>query len=45
MDAQRPQVVIPGGGHAVHFDEPERLNAALMAFLRYVNQPAPPLEP
>jgi pimeloyl-ACP methyl ester carboxylesterase len=30
------KVLIPGGGHAVHFDEPERFNAALMAFLRDV---------
>ena len=28
------KVVIPGGGHGVHFDEPERFNAALLAFLR-----------
>lgn len=30
------KVLIPGGGHAVHFDEPERFNAALLAFLREV---------
>ncbi len=28
------KVVIPGGGHGVHFDEPARFNAALLAFLR-----------
>lgn len=28
------KVVIPGGGHGVHWDEPERFNAALLAFLR-----------
>jgi pimeloyl-ACP methyl ester carboxylesterase len=27
------KVVIPGGGHGVHFDEPQRFNAALLAFL------------
>lgn len=27
-------VEIPGAGHMVHFDEPERLNAAIDAFLR-----------
>jgi 3-oxoadipate enol-lactonase len=27
------KVLIPGGGHAVHFDEPERFNAALLTFL------------
>jgi pimeloyl-ACP methyl ester carboxylesterase len=30
------KVVIPGGGHGVHFDEPARFNAALLAFLRDV---------
>lgn len=32
------KVVIPGGGHGVHFDEPERFNEALLAFLRHVKQ-------
>ena len=27
------KVVIPGGGHAVHFDEPAAFNSALMEFL------------
>ncbi len=27
------KVLIPGGGHGVHFDEPRRFNAALLAFL------------
>ena len=27
-------VVLPGGGHGVHFAEPERFNEALLAFLR-----------
>lgn len=27
------RVLIPGGGHGVHFDEPKRFNAALLAFL------------
>jgi pimeloyl-ACP methyl ester carboxylesterase len=27
------KVVIPGGGHGVHFDEPEQFSAALLAFL------------
>ncbi|HUF65785.1 MAG TPA: alpha/beta hydrolase [Gemmatimonadaceae bacterium] len=35
------KVVIPGGGHGVHFDEPERFNEALMVFLRDVQQPGP----
>jgi pimeloyl-ACP methyl ester carboxylesterase len=30
------KVVIPGGGHGVHFDEPSRFNAALLAFLREI---------
>jgi 3-oxoadipate enol-lactonase len=30
------KVVIPGGGHAVHFDEPERFNRALLDFLSEV---------
>ncbi|HEX6053258.1 MAG TPA: alpha/beta hydrolase [Gemmatimonadaceae bacterium] len=28
------KVVIPGGGHGVHFDEPDLFNTALLAFLR-----------
>jgi len=35
------KVVIPGGGHAVHFDEPEAFNGALLNFLMSA-QPAPP---
>lgn len=31
-DAQK--IIIPGGGHGVHIDEPERFNAALLAFLQ-----------
>ncbi len=27
------RVVVPGGGHGVHFQQPERFNAALVAFL------------
>ena len=30
------KVVIPRGGHGVHFDEPQRFNAALLAFLEKV---------
>jgi pimeloyl-ACP methyl ester carboxylesterase len=30
------KVVIPGGGHGVHFDEPTLFNAALLAFLREI---------
>ena len=33
MPAAR-KVLITGGGHGVHFDEPERFNAALLAFLQ-----------
>ena len=32
------KVLIPGGGHGVHFDEPKRFNAALLAFLDGVPQ-------
>jgi pimeloyl-ACP methyl ester carboxylesterase len=32
------RVLIPGGGHGVHFDEPKRFNAALLAFLDGVPQ-------
>jgi pimeloyl-ACP methyl ester carboxylesterase len=32
------KVVIPGGGHGVHIDEPARFNAALLAFLREVHE-------
>ena len=28
------RVLVPGGGHGVHFDEPDRFNRALLAFLR-----------
>jgi pimeloyl-ACP methyl ester carboxylesterase len=28
------KVVIPGGGHGVHLDEPRLFNEALLAFLR-----------
>jgi len=28
------KVLIPGGGHGVHFDEPQQFNAALLAFLQ-----------
>lgn len=35
------KVVIPGGGHGVHFDEPQRFNAALLAFLDSLRRPAP----
>lgn len=28
------KVLIPGGGHGVHFDEPEQFNAAVLSFLR-----------
>ena len=28
------KLVVPGGGHGVHFDEPDRFNAALLDFLR-----------
>ncbi|HYF40059.1 MAG TPA: alpha/beta hydrolase [Gemmatimonadales bacterium] len=31
------KVVVPGGGHGVHFDEPARFNAALLAFLREIH--------
>jgi pimeloyl-ACP methyl ester carboxylesterase len=31
------KVVIPGGGHGVHFDEPARFDAALLGFLREVH--------
>ncbi|HEX7337296.1 MAG TPA: alpha/beta hydrolase [Gemmatimonadales bacterium] len=31
------KVVIPGGGHGVHFDEPTQFNAALLAFLREIH--------
>jgi 3-oxoadipate enol-lactonase len=30
------KVVIPGGGHGVHFDEPARFDAALLTFLREI---------
>jgi 3-oxoadipate enol-lactonase len=30
------KVVIPGGGHGVHFDEPGLFNAALLTFLRQI---------
>jgi pimeloyl-ACP methyl ester carboxylesterase len=30
------KLVIPGGGHAVHFDEPSAFNAALLAFIKGV---------
>jgi pimeloyl-ACP methyl ester carboxylesterase len=30
------KVVIPGGGHGVHFDEPGRFDAALLAFLHEI---------
>jgi pimeloyl-ACP methyl ester carboxylesterase len=30
------KVLIPGGAHGVHIDEPERFDAALLAFLRAV---------
>ena len=33
MPAAR-KVLIPGGGHGVHFDEPERFNAALVSFFQ-----------
>lgn len=32
------KVLIPGGGHGVHIDEPEQFNAALLAFLRGVGR-------
>jgi 3-oxoadipate enol-lactonase len=31
------KVVVAGGGHAVHIDEPERFDAALLAFLQAVD--------
>ena len=34
------RVLIPGGGHGVHFDEPQRFNAALLEFLDHVVVPA-----
>jgi 3-oxoadipate enol-lactonase len=30
------KVIVPGGGHGVHFDEPGRFNAALLEFLREI---------
>jgi 3-oxoadipate enol-lactonase len=33
------KVVIPGGGHGVHFDEPEKFNVALLAFLAEIPRP------
>jgi pimeloyl-ACP methyl ester carboxylesterase len=35
------KVVIPGGGHAVHFDEPEKFNRALLQFLNDVTKLPP----
>lgn len=35
------KMVIPAGGHGVHFDEPERFNGALMVLLRDVQQCGP----
>jgi 3-oxoadipate enol-lactonase len=32
------KVIIPGGGHGVHIDEPERFDAALLAFLHEVER-------
>ena len=32
------KVIIPGGGHGVHIDEPARFNAALLAFLGEVER-------
>jgi pimeloyl-ACP methyl ester carboxylesterase len=32
------KMLIPGGGHGVHFDEPKRFNTALLAFLDSVPQ-------
>ena len=32
------KIVIRGGGHGVHFDEPQRFNAALLAFLDSVSR-------
>jgi len=34
-------VTIPGGGHGVHFDEPEAFNAAVVSFLNSVQRAAP----
>ena len=31
-------VVVPGGGHGVHFQQPERFNAALLGFLMEVSK-------
>ena len=38
MPAAR-KVLIPGGGHGVHFDEPQRFNQALLEFLNAVSRP------
>jgi pimeloyl-ACP methyl ester carboxylesterase len=32
------KVLIPGGGHGVHFDEPQQFNTALLAFLQDVSK-------
>ena len=37
MPAAR-KVLIPGGGHGVHFDEPQQFNTALLAFLQDVRK-------
>jgi len=34
------RVLIPGGGHGVHFDEPQRFNTALLGFVDSVTQRA-----
>jgi 3-oxoadipate enol-lactonase len=34
------KVIVPGGGHGVHFDEPQRFNQALLAFLDSVTRRA-----
>jgi pimeloyl-ACP methyl ester carboxylesterase len=36
------RILIPGGGHGVHFDEPQRFNAALLDFLNSSVKPASP---
>lgn len=38
---QARKVIISGGGHGVHFDEPKRFNAALLEFLDAVGKSAP----